>query len=147
MCRHPCHVFGNLAGRTAKTRTLKKDDFTSYSKRIGDGRVPIVQGPGEVLKTQQWWTITFPKATIGILFEFALDELRRSSSVACVSHGVPSFRCSSCCGFRSPCQRGALGSAPPLQHSAMAPQIRDLAIGSLSHTPLALILFRTVLSQ
>src|ERR1700683_1400837 len=42
--------------------------------------------------------------------------------------------------FRSPCQQGALGSAP-LQHSA---KIRDLAIGSLSHTPLALILLRTV---
>src|SRR3984885_11219170 len=52
MCRHPCNVFGNLAGRTAKPRTLKKNDFTSYSKRIGDGGVPIVQSPGEVLETQ-----------------------------------------------------------------------------------------------
>src|SRR5271167_4371909 len=51
---HARHVFGNLAGRTAKTRTLEKNDFTSYSKRIGDGGVPIVQSPGEVLETQQW---------------------------------------------------------------------------------------------
>src|SRR5271154_7328435 len=49
--------------------------------------------------------------------------------------------------FRSPCERGALGSAPPLQHSAMPPQIRDLAMVSLCQTPLALILLRTVLSQ
>src|SRR5208283_3858160 len=46
---HARHAFGNLAGRTAKTRTLKKNDFTSYSKRIGDGGIPIVQSPGEVL--------------------------------------------------------------------------------------------------
>src|SRR5271156_1610978 len=52
--RHARHVFGNLAGRTAKTRTLKKNEFTAYSKRIGDGGVPIVQSPGEVLETQQW---------------------------------------------------------------------------------------------
>src|ERR1700735_3906534 len=47
-------ALGSLAGRTAKPRTLKKNDFTSYSKRMGDGGGPIVQRPGEVLKTQQW---------------------------------------------------------------------------------------------
>ena len=61
MCCHPRHVFGNLAGRTAKTRTFKENYFTSQSERIGYGRVPIVQGPGEVLKTQRGSPCPFPK--------------------------------------------------------------------------------------
>src|ERR1700681_5045186 len=50
-------------------------------------RIPIVQGPGEVLKTQERQTISFPKAAIGVLFEVGLDELRGCGSVACICHG------------------------------------------------------------
>src|SRR6267154_5043049 len=87
VCCHPRHVFGNLAGRAAQTRTFKENYLASQSERIGYGRVPIVQGPGEVLKTQQRQPLSFPKAAIGIFFELRLDELCRCGRVACISHG------------------------------------------------------------
>jgi hypothetical protein len=51
---HPRHVFRDLSRRAAQTGALKKNHLASHSKRIGHGCVPIIQGSGKVLKTQEW---------------------------------------------------------------------------------------------
>src|SRR5580704_14876398 len=113
MCCHPLHGVGDLAGRAAQARTFKENYLASQTERIDYGRVPIVQGPGEVLKTQERQTISFPKASIGVLFEVGLDELRGCGSVACICHDHISFCCGDCCGLGRPLQRRTLSRAHP----------------------------------
>src|SRR5580700_9345690 len=100
-CCHP-HGVGNLAGRAAQARTFKENYLASQTERIDYGRVPIVQGPGEVLKTQERQTISFPKATIGVPFEAGLNEFRGCGRVACICHGHIFLLLWWCCGLWCP---------------------------------------------
>src|SRR6185295_12737347 len=89
---HPGYRSGHLSGRASHPGTLEEDDLAAPGQRVGDGRVPVVQGPGEVLQKDEWWGGSPSESTVRVRLETGLDELRRCADGARVPHGDPGLR-------------------------------------------------------
>src|SRR6266705_1608049 len=82
MLRHARHRFRNLTARTPQPRALEQNDLSSRRKWVGNGRVPIVECPGEMLKEQQGEPGAVSKAPICVLSVFGLKEFSWTTYVA-----------------------------------------------------------------
>jgi hypothetical protein len=74
LLRHTRHRRRDLASRPSDTRIIEEDDFPTRRERVRDGRVPVVEGPGEVLKEQQRLAWTMAEATIRITSAVDVEE-------------------------------------------------------------------------
>src|SRR5215470_4672301 len=80
-----CHAgdrFGHAAGGSTHASVREEDDFAPGRKRIDDGRIPIIQRTGEMLKEKQRTAQAATQAAIGIPYLGYLEELRRCVDAA-----------------------------------------------------------------
>jgi hypothetical protein len=73
--RHPGDRGGHLSGRASDSGALEQDDLAAAGERVGDGRVPVVQGPGEMLEKDERWGVASAEPAVGVRLEPGLDEL------------------------------------------------------------------------
>ena len=69
-------MVGHLSGRASQAGALEQDDLAAPGERVGDGRVPVVQGPGEVLQEDERRAGASSEPAVGVCLEPGLDELR-----------------------------------------------------------------------
>src|SRR5712671_4618879 len=73
---HFRHRPGDLASRASDSRVVEEDDLTSGGERIGHGRVPVVESPGEVLEEEQWSARAVSEPPVGVAKAVCVEELR-----------------------------------------------------------------------
>jgi hypothetical protein len=90
---HSCNRRRNFSGAACQTRGFEQDNFPAGSERIGNGGIPIVQCPGELLKEQQREARPLSETAIRVFSFLCRKELRRSARVAGCRF-LPHFHCS-----------------------------------------------------
>src|SRR5262245_21989794 len=80
--RHTGHGLRNVTAGSSHACVIEENDFAAIRERIGDGRIPIVQRPREVLQKQQGKARAYAKTTVSIPFVLRIEELRWRRSVA-----------------------------------------------------------------
>ena len=65
-----------------KRGSVASDDFAVRCETVGDGRIPMVHGTGEVLVKDERHAARFAEATISEANAVGLDELRRPGAIS-----------------------------------------------------------------
>src|SRR5712671_610195 len=79
---HFGHRLGDLASRASDSRVVEEDDLTSGGERIGDGRVPVVESPGEVLQEEQRSSGAVTEPPVRVAKAVCVEELSGRGRVA-----------------------------------------------------------------
>jgi hypothetical protein len=75
-----------LAGAARNTGVIEEDDLAIPGQAIGDGRIPIIHGPAEMLVEDERRAAGLAETAIGETDSVSLDELRRSGLVIVLDH-------------------------------------------------------------
>ncbi len=82
MHRHRGNRGWHAPGRPSHAGVIEQNDVSLHGERIRDRRIPIVERPGEVLKTQERASVANAETAVGIRFVFHFEELRWGRDVA-----------------------------------------------------------------